>query len=288
MALLPRLRLLHGDGHAPARPQVAFVFPGGGSLGAAQVGMARALLEAGIRPDVVVGCSVGALNAAFIAQRPMPDQAEQLAQVWRGIDRRTVFGDTRRCTLTNLLFRHDHLYDSTNLRKLIARCCPFDDLAHTAIPVHVVTTDLDNGGVRWWTSGRPTDVLLASACLPGLFAPVVLDGSRHVDGGVLEPVPVKRAVDLGARTIYLMGEIVGPEADRPRRLCALDVLLRSFAISRFNNIGNPEALAGPKQRVIVVPGAETRGIDIRDFSHTPRLMAEGYAAAKRFLSSRAA
>ncbi|HZQ27962.1 MAG TPA: patatin-like phospholipase family protein [Acidimicrobiales bacterium] len=267
---------------------MAFVFPGGGSLGAAQVGMARALLESGIRPDVVVGCSVGALNAAFLAQRPTADQAERLGQIWHTINRHTVFGDTRRRTITNLIMRSDHLYDSTNLRSLIARCCSLADLSHAAIPVHVVTTDLDNGGVRWWSSGKPTDVLLASACLPGLFAPVMLDGSRHVDGGVLDPVPVGRAVDLGARTVYLMGEVVGPGAERPDRLCALDVLLRSFAISRFARVAPPESLARPGQQVVVVPGADTRGIDIRDFSQTARLMAEGYTAAKRFLATRAA
>src|SRR4051794_32688820 len=78
---------------APARPapREAVVLSGGGALGAAQVGALQALFEAGIVPDVVVGCSVGALNAAFIAVDPTAARAAELEQVWRGMSRAAVF-----------------------------------------------------------------------------------------------------------------------------------------------------------------------------------------------------
>jgi NTE family protein len=265
-------------------PESAFVFPSGGSSGASQVGILRSLLEAGIRPDVVVGSSVGALNAAFFAMDPTIAQVDRLAAIWRGLSREDVFGRNRYGTITRVLLRQDHIYTPAALRALIARFCALTELADTKVPVHVVTTDLDNGVARWWETGPAIDILYASACLPGLFPPVMLGGHRHVDGGVLEPAPVQRAVDLDASTVYVLGEIVGPEDERPGRLTALDVLIRSFAISRYARLPEPTALARAGQRVITVPGADTTDIDITDFSHTGRIIDESRTRSRRFLT----
>jgi hypothetical protein len=102
---------------------------------------------------------------------------------------------------------------------------------------------------------------------------------------VLEPAPVQRPVDLDASTVYVLGEIVGPEDERPRRLTALDVLIRSFAISRFSRLPDPTALARAGQRVITVPGADTTDIEITDFSHTSRIIDESQVSSRRFLTS---
>jgi NTE family protein len=264
-------------------PEVAFVLPAGGSTGAVQVGALRALAERGIRPDVVVGCSVGALNAAFFALDPSVDQARQLVRVWHMLGRRDVFGAGRARTLARIIRRHDHIYDPGPLQSLIRCLVPLDDLADAAIPVHVVTTDLDLGLARWWTKGPAHELLYASACLPGLFPPLIIDGRRHVDGGVLEPVPVKRAVDTDASVIYVLSENFGPGQDAPSRMGALDVLLRSFGVSRYARLPDPASLARSGQRVIVVPGAPTGGIDITDFSHTRRLISDSVTCAHRFL-----
>src|SRR4051812_50194276 len=74
-----------GPVDASRQHPVAFVLGGGGVLGAAEVGMARALAEAGIRPDVVLGTSIGALNGCFVAADPSPAAAERLADLWRGV-----------------------------------------------------------------------------------------------------------------------------------------------------------------------------------------------------------
>jgi NTE family protein len=264
-------------------PETAFVFPSGGSSGAAQVGILRSLLEAGIRPDVMVGSSVGALNAAFVAMDPTVAQVERLATIWRGLTREDVFGRNRYGTITRVVLRHDHIYTPAALRALIARFCALTELAETKVPVHVATTDLDNGVARWWEAGPALDILYASACLPGLFPPAMLGGHRHVDGGVLEPAPVQRAVDLDANDVYVLGEIVGPEEERPRRLTALDVLIRSFAISRYARLPEPSALARAGQRVITVPGADTTDVEITDFSQTDRIIDESRLRSRRFL-----
>lgn len=255
--------------------RVAFVLPAGGSGGAVQVGMLQALLEAGIRPDLLVGCSVGALNAAFVAAEPTVERVAQLRSIWTGITRTDVFGTGWSRTLLRVALRHEHVYDAAPLRALIGRFCALADLADTAVPVHVVTTDLDDGVARWWSRGPCAELLYASACLPGLLPPAELDGHRHVDGGVLEPVPVQRAVELGATTIYVLGE--GDRSAPPAgRLTALQVLLHSFAISRYARLPDFTRLAHRGQQVIVLRGASTAGLDIRDFSHTGRLVAESY------------
>src|SRR3954452_13352130 len=105
---------------APQRPvpREAVVLSGGGSLGAAQVGALQALFEAGIVPDVVVGCSVGALNAAYVAVDPTPQRVGELEHIWRGMTRDTVFPDGRFTVARRLAGRRDHLYASHGLRPL--------------------------------------------------------------------------------------------------------------------------------------------------------------------------
>src|SRR5580704_4397984 len=109
-------------------PEVAFVFPAGGSRGAVQVGILRSLLEAGIYPDVVVGSSVGALNAAFFAMHPTLAGADRLARLWRSMTREDVFGRNRYRSIARLALGRDHVYTPDALRALIARACPLRDL----------------------------------------------------------------------------------------------------------------------------------------------------------------
>jgi NTE family protein len=264
----------------PTGIREAVVLSGGGSLGAAQVGALRALLEAGVRPDLVVGCSVGALNAAFLAMDPTLARVEQLERVWRGLDRKDVFGPGRRLAsqvVQLAVRREDHLYESHALRALVRRWVPLDDLADTAVPCHVVTTDLLTGQPCWWSSGDPVTLLTASACLPAVFAPVPLGGSLHVDGGVTCPVPVERAVELGATRTWVVDVSGGSIGRRDARMNALDVLLLSFAISR-SHLDRDPAAPGPQQRVVRLPRLDVGALELRDFSQTARLLEAGYAA----------
>jgi NTE family protein len=249
--------------------------------------MLQALFEAGIRPDLLVGCSVGALNATFVASEPTARRVAELRSIWLSITRADIFGSGRSRMLLRVALQQGHVYDDVPLRTLISRFCTLVDLADTVIPVHVVTTDLDDGVARWWSRGPCAQLLYASACLPGLLPPEVLDGHRHVDGGVLEPVPVQRAVELDATTIYVLGEgdLAAPP---PGRLSALQVLLRSFAISRYTRLPEFTALAHPGQQVIVLRGASTAGLDIRDFSKTSQLIVESYELTRAQLGTDAA
>jgi NTE family protein len=161
---------------------------------------------------------------------------------------------------------------------------PLTDLSQTAIPCHVVTTDLIAGEATWWTSGDPVDVLSASACLPGLFPPVRLEGRLHVDGGVSCPVPTQRALDLGAARVWVLNvsrEFHGWADDR---MSALDVLLESFAISR-SHLGRHAPVAAAGQQIVSLPPLSIGRHDMRDFSQTPRLIAAGREAGRAMVAA---
>ena len=263
------------------RPREAVVLSGGGSLGAAQIGALRALLEAGIRPDLFVGCSVGALNAAAMAMDPTLARLDELETIWRSLGSRDVFGGNKRTVATHLFRRDDHLYEPDALRALVRRAVPLRDLSETAVPCHVVTTDLRDGRSCWWSEGDPVSVLSASACLPAVFPPVPLGGSEHVDGGVTDPVPVSRALDLGAARTWVLDVTGGSLGRRDERMSALDVLLLSFAISRSGLDSRPGDRPG--QRVARLAKLETDHHELRDFSRTGALIDQGYAAMRDLL-----
>ena len=268
---------------AGGRLREAVVLSGGGSLGAVQIGALRALLEAGITPDVLIGCSVGALNAAAFAIDPSIARLNELERLWRSLDRKDVFGGNRRLLATHLVRRDDHLYEPDALRALVRRAVPIADLAETAVACHIVTTDLHTGRPCWWTTGDPVAVLTASACLPAVFPPVPLGDSLHVDGGVTCPVPTDRALDLGAARTWVLDVTGGIIGRQDERMTALDVLLRSFAITRSHL--DAQVDERPGQRVARMPRLELDRHELRDFSQTPRLIDAGYTAMSELVAA---
>jgi NTE family protein len=265
-------------------PGEVFVLSGGGSLGAAQVGALQALSEAGVVPDAVVGCSVGAINAAYVAISPTADRLVALERVWRSMSRREVFPSGRLTIARRLATRSSYLYSPEGMRALLAAAVQIEDLSQTAIPCHVVTTDLLSGEPTWWTSGDPVDVLAATACLPGLFPPVMLDGRPHVDGGVSCPVPTQRALDLGASRVWVLDVARDFQGWGDERMTAVDVLLESFAISR-SHLGRVQPTVGPGQRVVMLPRLSIGRHDLRDFSQTSWLIASGREAGRAMVAA---
>jgi NTE family protein len=245
--------------------------------------MLRALLAAGVVPDLLVGCSVGALNAAFLACDPTLEQVDGLEAIWRSIERSNVFGGSRRTVAANVLRRSDHLYEADGLRALIRASMPITDLADTVVPVQVVTTDLGAGVPAWWTAGDPVEILSASACLPGVFPPVRIEGRLHVDGGVLCPVPTARALALGAADVWVLDASAHKAAPLPEHPTALEVLLASFAAAR-RALSEAGAAPGAGQTVHVLRAVLPPGLDARDFSQTPALIEAGAEAARSALA----
>lgn len=231
--------------------KTAFVLAGGGVLGALQVGHLEALLGAGIVPDVLVGCSVGALNATAIASDPTPEGATRLRQIWTELRTEDIFPGSWLQRVWHFVRKGDHLYPNTGIRKLIARI-PIERFEELRIPLSVVAANLRTGAEHWFDSGPIAPALLASTALPGIFPPVCVDGELLVDGGVVNNVPITRAVALGARKIYVLpcGSIRSGE--RPIRR-PLDVLLTAVVHSRAARVELDMSRYATKAEIHVLP-----------------------------------
>jgi len=213
-------------------PDVAFVLGGGGVLGAGEVGMLRALLEAGIAPDLVLGTSVGALNGAFLAADPTVAATLRLADLWRQLSAEGgVFSGSIASRVGTAVRSRTHLHSRAPLRQLLEDHLPVDRIEDLAVPFQCVAASIERAAEHWFTGGPLHDAVLASAAVPGLLAPVPIDGEHYLDGGLVNSIPVSRAVELGARTIYVLqvGRIEQPL--RPPRL-PWEVGLVAFEIAR--------------------------------------------------------
>jgi NTE family protein len=184
--------------------RTAFVLAGGGSLGAVQVGMLRALGQAGVAPDLVVGASAGAINACYFAGAPSLAGVARLERIWRGLARSDVFPVSLLQGGLGALGLRRHLVDPARLRRLLVQQLPALDLARTALPCHVVATDVTNGEEVVLSAGSAVEAVMASAAIPAVFPPVRLGGRDLIDGGIANNTPVSTAVSLGAGRIVVL------------------------------------------------------------------------------------
>ena len=180
----------------------AFVFTGGGSLGAIQIGMLRVLLSSGVKPDFVVGASVGAINASYFAGAPNEAGVATLEQIWSGLRRADIFPLTLASAFG--LIRHPgHVVDPTGLRRVIETHLLYTRLEDAQIPLHIMATNQQGLGVRL-SSGPAVEAILASTAIPGVFPPVTIGGDALMDGAIAANTPVRLAAELGASRIVIL------------------------------------------------------------------------------------
>jgi NTE family protein len=263
------------------RRGTAFVLSGGGNRAAAQVGMLQALLERGILPDVLIGTSAGAMNAAAIALDPSGG-IDTLFDVWTALRTSDVFPGSRWSRAWHIARRHDHVVSSSGLGSVIERCVDgrrFEDLA---IPLRVVACDLHSGHEVVLAAGPVAPALLASAALPGAFPPVRHDGRLLVDGGVVNNVPLAHALAGPTQRVYVLG-VASPLSQPPSR-ASLDVILRAFAIARAQRFQIESNHARGDIEVIVVPHPDDHRSAL-DFSGTADVIEEAYHLAAEALDA---
>ena len=262
--------------------RTAFVLSGGGSLGAVQVGMLQALTEAGICPDFLIGTSVGAVNAAFMAASPCYEGAVRLGEIWRGLRRQDVFPLSPWSSARGLLGRSKHVISNASLRGVLERYLPYERLEEAEVPVHVITTELKTGRAVLMSSGPAVPALLASTAIPGVFPPVTIGRRDFIDGGVADHTPIAGAIELGASRIFVLP--VGYPWLRQEPTNALGMALHALARFVEQKLDAEVAAYGQLADIQVLPTLEALAVSPADFSHTDELMTRGYKSARKYLS----
>lgn len=217
--------------------KTAFVFAGGGSLGAIEAGMLRELIASGIQPDFLVGASAGAINSVFFAFQPHEAGAMRLEYLWRGIRRQQIMPWSLLSILGAFRGHGSHLVSSAKLRALLYEHYGSRTLEDADLPVYVVATEMKTGNEIVLSSGSAIDAVLASSAIPGVFPPVSLNGNMLIDGGVANNTPISTAIRLGAtRVIVLTTGFTCAERRQPRgalehAMSALNLLVARQLVS---------------------------------------------------------
>ncbi|HEX4427869.1 MAG TPA: patatin-like phospholipase family protein [Frankiaceae bacterium] len=266
---------------------VAFVFSGGASHSAVQVGMLRALAEAGIEPDALYGTSAGAINAAVISRLPPTERLEALIAAWRTFIKRPPLPRSLRRSAMTVIGRRAALSDPWPLRTQLFETFGDARIEDSAIPLFITATNLLSGHERLFDSGNLIETLMASCAVPGLFPPVEIDGTPFVDG-LLYGAPARAAVEAEHDTLYLLlTNSVLPADQVPTSWWG--IARRAATMIMWNQLLAPaqgDAGTGATIRIVPAPISLSK-VGRWDFKHTEALLAESYEVASRWLAKSA-
>jgi NTE family protein len=262
--------------------KTAFVLAGGGSLGSIQVGMMRALLASDVRPDFVVGSSVGALNACYFAAYPNAAGVEELSRIWIGLRRRDVFPLSVTTALA-VLRRRDYLVDSAPLRRILEGALPYRAIEDAQLPVHLVATDMQGVSVLL-SRGPVVDAIMASAAVPGVFPVVDIEGKALMDGAVAANTPISAATRLGAERIVILPTGYACDLTAPpsgvvaRALHAVTLLIAWQLIREIERLSSSVELH-------LVPALCPLDVSPYDFSQAAVLIERATRSTERWIAS---
>lgn len=280
------------EGGGDRRARTAFVLGGGGSAGAYEVGMLRALVEAGIEPDLVVGTSVGAVNGAVFAADPGPERVRRLESVWTGLDAGGVFSGSLMTRVGTALRTRTHFHSNELLRAMLEDALGEIEFAQLQVPFQCVAASIERAAEAWFFEGPVVPAVLASSAVPGLLPPVEHRGEHFLDGGLVDSVPVGRAMELGAERIFVLHT---GRADRP--LAAprqpWEVAAVAFEIARRHRLHRALAELPDGVSVHLLPvGAEPlaqadwgRYLKYRDYGRARDRIEGAYVASSRYLEA---
>jgi NTE family protein len=278
---------------APGAGKVAFVLGGGGHLGACEVGMLRALLEAGIRPEFILGTSVGAVNGAIVAGDCSVAAVERLSQQWCDIEEAGVFNGSVLGRLGTLARSRTHLHAPGPLRAMLERGLSVSRIEELPVPFQCVAASIERASEHWFTSGSVVDAVIASSSVPGLLPPAEIDGEHFVDGGIVNSIPVGRAVALGASTIYVL-QVGRVEQPLEPPAWPWEAGLVAFEIARRHRFASDMAALPEGVSAHVLPtGApappaykDLSQLRYRDLSRVSERIERAYEASRRYLAER--
>ena len=245
--------------------------------------MLKALISQGVKPDLIVGASAGAINGAYLAARPDMDGIGGLERLWLTTHRHDIFPFTLR-TWVRIVVKRDFLLDPGDLQALIEGNLPYRRLEDAAVPIHIVTTDFLTGAMRILSTGPAAQAVVASCAIPAAFPSVEIDGRHLVDGGITSNTPIKLARDLGATRLIILptGHAcalkVPPKGAIGSALHALTLLVARQIVHEL------ELLAGDCD-YHVAPSLCPLATTAYDFSHTKGLIDRAESQTRDWLAS---
>ena len=271
--------------------RTAFVLGGGGLLGAGEVGMLRALLERDITPDLVVGTSVGAVNGAAVAADPTAAAVTELSGVWHGLAGSGLLRTSPFARARHVARARTSMTPVDPLRELLRAHLGDRCIEDLAVPFQCVAASIERAAEHWFTTGPLVDAVLASSAVPGVLPPVRIGDEHFLDGGLVNSIPVGRAVSLGARRVFVLQ--VG-RIDRPLRAPTRpwEVASVAFEIARRHRFAREMAELPPDIEVHVLPtGADEppRTTDVsllraRELASVERRIRAAYEATCDYLA----
>jgi NTE family protein len=247
---------------------------GGGSLGAVQVGMLQALADHDINPDVLVGTSAGAINAAYVASYGMGSESlANLATIWVGLRRRDIFPVDPYRQVLAIAGQRPSLCSNSGLKSLVQRHLSFGQLEDAPIPLHIVATNLLDGDDVLMSKGDALSAILASAAIPGIYPTVQREGLTLIDGGFANSAALSENNVLGADEVFVLpaGSACALEK-MPSNALSVAVHALSVLISQ-RLVTELEALKETKY-ITVLPPPCPQSVSPIDFQHAAELMAD--------------
>lgn len=262
----------------------AFVLSGGAALGAVQVGMLRTLAEHGVTPDLLVGTSSGALNAAYLAGRGTGvEEVAELGEIWRSLRTWQLFRPDPRRGMGALLGHTPSFFSHRGTADLIARHLTYTELQDARIPLTIITTDLVTGQDLALSSGHAAQAILASCAIPGLLPPVRWRDRMLVDGGLADNASISHAVQAGADKIYVLPCGYPCTLDDAPHT-ALGILAHAMALMVHERLTRDIQYYSDKVDLVVLPPPCPLSVNPLDFSRGDQLIKRSYEDAARHMS----
>ncbi len=269
---------------------LAFVLSGGGNRGALEVGALQALFERGIRPQMLVGTSAGAMNAAYIATNPTLEGAQELAELWLKLTKEDVYPGNHFTMAWRLLTGKDSLFPNENLKRFIEAHMPpevrrFSDIKD--VRLYVVATNLNTGQIHVFGDDPSTplvEALMASGALPPYFPPWSYSGWQYIDGAAVANLPLGVALDRGATEVYAI-HVAGLERREPYIRGLRSIASQSLAAMLSHQLQREleEAAARPDVTVHYIKLEAFQDLFFWDFDHAAEMIEEGRRVMEEYL-----
>jgi NTE family protein len=243
--------------------KIGLVLSGGGARGIAHIGAVKALMEAGIKPDIISGTSSGAFIGAMLAHGYIPDEIIEMVL-------QTSFYPYLR-----LGFGVNGLLQMNKMEAVLCKYIPENSFESLKIPLVVTATDIVSGEELQFRNGQLATPVLASCCIPGLFSPIQFQGHELVDGGVLNNLPVEPII---GEADFLIGLHCNPfTLDKPLKRTT-EIVYRSLILAMHSK--TKERF---KKCDLLIEPPELSRFSIFDFRKAGQLFDVGYVYTKRLL-----